>query len=324
MKKKVMRFLLTCCACVTLAFGFSACDELFAPSTPETGLEQSTPETELEQGTPETEPEHEHAYTAVVTAPTCTEQGYTTHTCKCGDSYVDTYVDALGHDYTTTTVTEPTCTARGYTTYTCECGESYVDTYIDALGHNFVNDVCQGCSIETSKGLAFTRKFDGKSYAVTGKGTCTDTEIVIPSIYCNLPVTSIGGSTFRGCSGLTSVTIPDSVTSIGSAAFDGCSGLTSVTIPDSVTSIGSAAFDDCDSLTGVYITDIEDWCKISFSTYSANPLSNGASLYVNNEPVTELEIPNTITEIKAYAFYNCSSLTEVVIPDSVTSIGDYA
>ena len=40
---------------------------------------------------------HEHAYTEVVTAPTCTEQGYTTHTCECGDSYVDTYTDALGH-----------------------------------------------------------------------------------------------------------------------------------------------------------------------------------------------------------------------------------
>ena len=40
---------------------------------------------------------HKHNYDAVVTAPTCTEKGYTTHTCSCGDSYVETYVDALGH-----------------------------------------------------------------------------------------------------------------------------------------------------------------------------------------------------------------------------------
>ena len=40
---------------------------------------------------------HTHSYKAVVTAPTCTAKGYTTHTCACGDSYVDTYVDALGH-----------------------------------------------------------------------------------------------------------------------------------------------------------------------------------------------------------------------------------
>ncbi len=118
---------------------------------------------------------HEHSYTAVVTAPTCTEKGYTTHTCSCGHSYVDTYTDALGHawdngkvtkpatetetgvkTFTCTrcgetktevipalshehsykaVVTDPTCTAKGYTTHTCACGDSYVDTYVDALGH---------------------------------------------------------------------------------------------------------------------------------------------------------------------------------------------
>ena len=118
---------------------------------------------------------HEHSYTAVVTPPTCTEKGYTTHTCSCGHSYVDTYTDALGHawdsgkvtkqptetetgvkTYTctrcgetktetipmlthkhsyTAVVTAPTCTEKGYTTHTCSCGHSYVDTYTDALGH---------------------------------------------------------------------------------------------------------------------------------------------------------------------------------------------
>ena len=118
---------------------------------------------------------HEHSYTAVVTAPTCTEKGYTTHTCSCGHSYVDTYTDALGHAWDngkvtkeptetetgvktftctrcgetrtetmpviphvhsyTAVVTPPTCTEKGYTTHTCSCGDSYVDTYVDALGH---------------------------------------------------------------------------------------------------------------------------------------------------------------------------------------------
>ena len=118
---------------------------------------------------------HTHSYKDVVTAPTCTEKGYTTHTCSCGDSYVDTYTAALGHawdsgkvtkqptatetgirTFTCTrcsetktetipklthehsykaVVTAPTCTAKGYTTHTCACGESYVDTYVDALGH---------------------------------------------------------------------------------------------------------------------------------------------------------------------------------------------
>ena len=73
---------------------------------------------------------HEHSYTAVVTAPTCTEKGYTTHTCSCGDSYVDTYVDALGHAWDNGTVTkQPTATETGIKTFTCtRCGETKTET----------------------------------------------------------------------------------------------------------------------------------------------------------------------------------------------------
>ena len=130
-------------------------------------------------GQKEGETPHKHSYKDIVTAPTCTEKGYTTHTCACGDSYVDTYVDALGHawdngkvtkeptetetgvkTFTCTrcseaktevipplshkhsydaVVTAPTCTEKGYTTHTCSCGDSYVDTYVDALGHAWDN-----------------------------------------------------------------------------------------------------------------------------------------------------------------------------------------
>ena len=78
---------------------------------------------------------HEHSYTAVVTPPTCTEKGYTTHTCSCGDSYVDTYVDALGHDWDSGTVTkEPTATETGIRTYTCtRCSATKTET-IPATG----------------------------------------------------------------------------------------------------------------------------------------------------------------------------------------------
>ena len=95
---------------------------------------------------------------------------------------------------------------------------------------------------------------------------------------------SIGGSAFRGCSGLTSVTIPDSVTSIGDDAFYGCSSLTSITIPDGVTSIGGSAFRGCSDLTSVTIM-------------------------------------SGVTEIGEYAFSFCTGLTSVTIPDSVTGIG---
>ncbi|MBQ9793579.1 MAG: hypothetical protein IJW34_01420, partial [Clostridia bacterium] len=78
---------------------------------------------------------HTHVYTATVTKPTCTEQGYTTYTCAvCGDSYVEDETEAAGHSYTSIT-TQPTATTQGYTTYTCEvCGDSYVADYTDFTG----------------------------------------------------------------------------------------------------------------------------------------------------------------------------------------------
>ncbi|MBQ8504823.1 MAG: leucine-rich repeat protein, partial [Clostridia bacterium] len=112
--------------------------------------------------------------------------------------------------------------------------------------------------------------------------------------------------------------------SIGEWAFRDCSSLTSITISDSVTSIGSIAFEGCSSLTNVYITDIASWCNISFSGGSANPLCRADNLYVDNQLVTELVIPDSVTSIGNYAFYGCGSLTSITIPDSVTSIGGSA
>ena len=73
---------------------------------------------------------HEHSYTAVVTPPTCTEKGYTTHTCACGHSYVDTYTDALGHAWDSGKVTkQPTATETGVRTYTCtRCSATKTET----------------------------------------------------------------------------------------------------------------------------------------------------------------------------------------------------
>ena len=136
---------------------------------------------------------HTHSYTAAVTAPTCTEQGYTTYTCSCGDSYKSDYKDALGHDYKNgactrcgakdpgatpphthdykSVVTKPTCTQAGYTTYTCSCGSSYKTDYTAALGHDYKNGTCTRCGAK-DPGVTPPHTHDYKS--VVTKPTCTE------------------------------------------------------------------------------------------------------------------------------------------------------
>ena len=143
----------------------------------------------------------------------------------------------------------------------------------------------------------------------------------IKSVVINNGVTSIGRYAFYGCSGLTSVTIGNSVTSIGSYAFEDCTSLKSIAIPNSITSIGSSAFSKCSALTKVNINSLEKWCSISFSDRFSNPLYYARNLYLNNELITELEIPNSVTSIGRDAFYGCTGLTSIEIPNSVTSIG---
>ena len=179
----------------------------------------------------------------------------------------------------------------------------------------YITDIAAWCNItfdsDASNPLYYAHKLYLNNELVT--------ELVIPD-----SVTSIGDYVFYGCGSLTSINIPDSVTSIGSDAFWSCCSLTSINIPNSVTSIGYMAFGGCDSLTGVYITDIAAWCNIWFGWNCSNPLSYAHNLYLNNELVTDLVIPDSVTSIGDWAFYKCYSLTSITIPDSVASLGHNA
>ena len=186
--------------------------------------------------------------------------------------------------------------------------------------------------------------YSGTTYSVTSIGgsafwVCSGlTSVTIPN-----SVTSIGDYAFAYCSDLTSVTIGNSVTSIGSSAFSGCSGLTSVTIPNSVTSIGNNAFYNCTGLTSVTIgnsiTSIGESAFWGCSGLTSIIVENGNSFYDsrnNCNAIIETAtntlivgcmntiIPNSVTSIGNYAFYNCTGLTSVTIPNSVTSIGSSA
>ena len=154
---------------------------------------------------------------------------------------------------------------------------------------------------------------------------CNLETVVIP-----LGVEFIVSRMFSGCTNLRNITIPNSVISIGESAFSGCTALTCITIPDSIGSIGDAAFGSCKNLKEVHISNIAKWCSISFGSYiysgdyQANPLYYAHNLYLNQNLVTDLVIPNDVKEIEAQAFINCTSLVSITIPDSVRNIGDYA
>ena len=107
--------------------------------------------------------DHVHEYNSVVTAPTCTEQGYITHTCRCGDSYVDTYTPATGHSFGAWTTTKsPTCTASGTDRRDCANCDHYEIRTVAAKGHTEVTDKAIPATC-TSSGLT-----EGKHCSVCG------------------------------------------------------------------------------------------------------------------------------------------------------------
>ena len=137
-------------------------------------------------------------------------------------------------------------------------------------------------------------------------------------------ITQIEEVTFRDCHELTSITLPETVTSIGRSAFSWCNNLSSINIGGKVTVIGEGAFSACSRLSSVHINSLSDWCKIEFESVDSNPLyQSRGSLYIDNEIVTELVIPEDVTEIKDYAFSNFN-ITELQIGSSVVSIGKEA
>ena len=140
-------------------------------------------------------------------------------------------------------------------------------------------------------------------------------ELVIPDTVTNngiaYPVTAIDWEAFYGCSGLTSVVIPNTVYYIGPSAFEGCSGVTSMTIPESATYITSAAFANCTGLTSIVLPN--------------SMLTIASDLFSGCTNLTSVTIGSALTRIESYAFNDCVNLTSVyLLCNNPPQLYDYA
>ena len=216
-------------------------------------------------------------------------------------------------------------------------------------------------SLEASA-LDFYPLPDG-TYGVMAGNTIYMESIVIPATYNGKAVTQILPSAFANAPNLKSVTIPNSVTSIDRTAFKGCVGLTSITVEQgnekyhaagnclietesktlifgfknsiiptdgSVTSIGACAFEDCTGLTSITIpnsvTSIGDGAfynctELASVTIDNSVVSIGFLTFYNCIGLTSITFGNNLKSIGAYAFEGCAGLTSITIPNSATSIG---
>ena len=138
---------------------------------------------------------------------------------------------------------------------------------------------------------------------------CTDlTSLSLPS-----GITEIGSLTFYGCTGLTSLSLPSGVTEIGSSAFEGCTGLTSLSLPSSITEIDSYAFSGCTGLK-----DVSFYINGDFETYLTKDhpcieVGCGIKYYLNDEEITSIVVPSSVTTLGMYAFQRCSNLLSVYV-----------
>lgn len=191
-----------------------------------------------------------------------------------------------------------------------------------------------------------TIEYEGATCNVTSIGEkAFQNSNILKSITIPGSVTSIGNAAFSGCKGLTEIIIPENVVTIEDYAFYGCTGLTKISFPSTLSKMYNV-FDNCPNLESVNITDLASWCKLNFWQRKCNPLNYASHLYVNGEDLTELVVPEEVTnvgnsfwgfknlksltisegakEISACAFGNCDNLVSISLANTITKIDYYA
>lgn len=186
---------------------------------------------------------------------------------------------------------------------------------------------------DASEGLEF-KVYSNGTCSVTGVGTCTDSNIVIPQTApSGEVVTRIASNAFIDCESLISITMPNSITAIETSAFENCKNLKTVNFSNNLASIGNYSFRNCNSLSNINLPDslnaiesyaFEHCIKLSEINLPKNIIAIDSGAFKDCSNLTGLNVPNGITVIGDYTFSGCSQLTNITIPCSVNEIGKYA
>ena len=263
--------------------------------------------------------------TVAAVAPSCTSPGKTegSYCSICGVTITEQrIIPALGHNFIDT-ITPPTELERGYTTHTCSrCDYSYRDNYVDPIGPT------------GSVGLAYEDNGQGLCW-ITGIGSCTDKDIIVPSSIGGSKVYAIVANAFTNQKSITSITLPETLEVIGKGAFTGCDNLESINIPKNLTNIYSYCFPSgYDSkFKSVLISSdnlhiygdgylFEDYYSIKTAVFEGKRIP--ANICRKARALEEVIICNGVEEIGETAFWECDSLKNVKLSSSVKSIGRQA
>ena len=221
-------------------------------------------------------------------------QFYTISNGKEYWSPIISFATAHTHNYASKVV-QPTCTAQGYTMHTCSCGNSYKDSYVNAHGHSYSGGACTRCgqkdpNYTQTSGVSYVLS-DGV-LTVSGSGECTNAWMNnyspnnVKKIVIGSGITSIGRAAFQGCAYVKSVDIANGVTKICRGAFTQCWALESVIIPTSVNTIEMTAFGN--AISGSTMNDVyycgsaAQWGRISIGEHNDSLLK--ASFHYNYDP----------------------------------------
>ena len=299
---------------------------------------------------------HKHDYTIVTVNPTCTEKGYTSYTCECDYEYI-TYYDALGHKREKIPAVLPTTTTPGHTAKEAclVCGEVYVEgvtvpvinetSYTTKSGDNLISvfdDATDTLTVYGTGTIEYGHTLDSFYYEPLNQNVhfMVDTLIITEGItgigveafrydsYKTIiiadSVTYIGNNAFYENELLRNVYLGNGVKTIGNSAFANCYNLKEFTIGKSVETIGINAFQDCENLEGFIVDSENTHFSVDENGILYNSDKTELILCPQGSKVANYEMPSSVKEIRAGAFYKCNYLAHAVICDGVTTIPEEA